>query len=150
VAHRMPLDDDLTFVLIVPDRVLTTSEARASLGATVAFRDATFNLGRLGLLLAGLADHRHLCPSAMDDRLHQTVRTVLFPEAPKLLEALLDAGAMASCWSGAGPSLLGVCLADTANQVARAARERLGDLGLPGSVYTLRPDHDGVTLVADD
>ena len=68
----------------------------------------------MGLLLAGLADHTALIAAATEDRLHQNARAKLFPEAPALLDGLLQAGALASCWSGAGPTLLGICTGDTA------------------------------------
>ncbi len=41
--------------------------------------------------------------TAGDDRLHQSQRARLFPEAPELLARLTKAGALMSCWSGAGP-----------------------------------------------
>ncbi len=47
----------LRFVAVVPDRQLATSRARGTLPDTVPHEDAAFNLGRLGLLVAGLADH---------------------------------------------------------------------------------------------
>ena len=105
----MPLDGGLVFVAIVPDRPLPTARARQALPQQVSRTDATFNLGRLALLLAGLADRSLLIREATEDRLHQDYRSPLFPEAPQLLARLVAAGALASCWSGAGPTLLGIC-----------------------------------------
>ena len=53
---------------------------------TVPHEDAAFNLSRLGLLIAGLADHSQLLATSGDDRLHQGPRSALFPEAPALLD----------------------------------------------------------------
>ena len=89
-------------------RSLATSDARRVLPDSVPRADATFNLGRIGLLLAGLAEPSVLTSATTGDRLHQDARTTLFPEAPALLAALVEAGALASCWSGAGPTLLGI------------------------------------------
>src|SRR5205085_288908 len=83
-----------------------------------------FNLGRMGLLVAGLGDGRLLVPEATADRLHQNQRSKLFPEAPRLLEGLVVKGALASCWSGAGPSLLAICDRGSAAQVRDAADGR--------------------------
>ena len=44
---------------------------------------SSFNLGRMGLLVAGLGDLDALVPEATDDRVHQPARTALFPEAPQ-------------------------------------------------------------------
>ena len=85
VQAPLPLHDDLAFVAIVPDRNLATPEARHVLPETLTRADAVFNLGRMGLLLAGLADPGHLIPEATADRIHQPARTSLFPEAPRLL-----------------------------------------------------------------
>ena len=62
-------------MVVVPDRPLPTAAARAVLPATVPHADAAFNLGRMGLLIAGLADRTVLLPEAGEDRLHQDART---------------------------------------------------------------------------
>jgi homoserine kinase len=146
VARRLPLDPDLRFVLLVPERDLATSEARAALPAHVPHRDAAFNLGRMGLMIAGLADHRNLVTAAGHDRLHQESRTRLFVEAPALMAGLTDAGALAACWSGAGPSLLAVTTAADVGTVAAAAAVLLAEQGVAGEVHRLRADVDGVTV----
>jgi homoserine kinase len=146
LAFGLPLDDALAFVVLVPDRTLPTKEARAALPATVPHADAGFNLGRMGLLLAGLADHRRLVHEAMEDRLHQTQRASLFPESVALLEGLRDAGALASAWSGAGPSLLAVCTADSVDAVQRAGERLLADHRVPGRSMQLAPDLQGLVV----
>jgi homoserine kinase len=143
---RMPLDPALALVAMVPDRQLLTAKARRALPVQVHREDATFNLGRMGLLLAGLADHRLLLREAAEDRLHQDYRSPLFPEAPKLLSVLLDGGALAACWSGAGPTLLGICLGADATAVAAAARAGLAEADVPGRVLELQPDLQGLVV----
>ncbi|HEX2039545.1 MAG TPA: homoserine kinase [Acidimicrobiales bacterium] len=146
VAARMPLDPDLAFVVLVPGRLLPTKRARAALPAQVPYQDATFNLGRMGLLLAGLADRRLLVHEATEDRLHQTARAPLFPEATHLLAGLVDAGALASCWSGAGPSLLGICDRHAAPRVRAAGDELLAAAGVAGKAVLLHADTEGLTI----
>jgi homoserine kinase len=146
VARRLPLDADLRFVVVVPERSLPTKEARAALPVSVPHADAAFNLGRMGLLIAGLADHRQLVAAATEDRLHQGPRSPLFPQAAGLLKGLVEAGALAACWSGAGPSLLAICTAATAAEVAQAARELLGDAGIAGAVTERAADVQGVVV----
>ncbi len=143
-AH-LPLSDELAFVVIVPDRNLATAVARSVLPETLSRADATFNLGRMGLLLAGLADPAQLVAEATDDRIHQSARSALFPEAPALLAALLEAGASASCWSGAGPSLLGIATKHAAETVRTRAEGALAAAGVPGRVLVLRADRQGLT-----
>jgi len=143
---RMPLDPLLVFVAIVPDRPLATSKARQALPLLVSREDAAFNLGRMGLLLAGLADSRLLMKEAAEDRLHQDYRSPLFPEAPMMLASLLTGGALAACWSGAGPSLIGICSEVDAPRVRAAASEGLIEAGVPGKVLILRADTRGLVI----
>ena len=150
VARRLTLDAGLAFVVVVPDRSLATAEARRVLPVLVPREDAVFNLSRLGLLVAGLADHRQLVAAAGDDRLHQGPRSALFPEAPALLEGLRMAGALTSCWSGAGPSLLGICVSSEAGALAGAARELMARLLIAGTVVELAPDLNGVQVTEEE
>lgn len=146
VARSLPLDPELRFVVLAPARQLATSAARQALARGLSLEDAVFNLSRMGLLIAGLAHHGQLIAEAGDDRVHQGQRSALFPEAPGLLAGLRSAGAITSCWSGAGPSLLGICLASEAPVVAARARALLAEAGLGGEVFDLAPDFAGVQV----
>jgi homoserine kinase len=144
VQAALPLADDLEVVAIVPDRNLATPEARGVLPDRLTLEEAVFNLGRMGLLVAGLADPAALRPAATEDRIHQGARTALFPEAPKLLAALVEAGALAACWSGAGPTLIGFVTPSTVEAVRAGAGAALAEAGMEGRVLSLRPDRRGL------
>jgi homoserine kinase len=146
VYRKLPLDPDLSFVVLIPEREVLTAAARTVLPQQVSRDDAVFNLGRLSLLLTGLADHSQLLPEAGDDRLHQDARAAVFPEAPALLTGLREAGALMACWSGAGPSLLAVCERASAPRLAEAAEALLEANGVSGGVRRLQPDQAGVTV----
>ena len=148
VATRLPLDPALVFVVLVPDRPLPTAEARSALPSEVSHADAAFNLGRMGLLLAGLADRRRLVSEAAEDRLHQGARGVLFPEAVQLMAGLLEAGALAACWSGAGPSLLAVCETVGAGRLRSDGERLLRRCGVEGRALLLPADLEGLTIEA--
>lgn len=146
VVNRLPLDPRIEVVVVIPDRELPTKEARAALPAAVPFEDATHNLGRMGLLLAGLADHTRLVPAAADDRLHQRQRSPLFPESVPIVAGLVDAGASMACWSGAGPTLLALCGPGRAGDVASAAEALLGSERVDGTVRRLQVDSVGLVV----
>lgn len=146
VAERLPLDSGLGFVVLVPDRQLATKAARSALPAMVPHGDAAFNLSRMGILIAGLADRTRLIAEAAQDRLHQPPRSALFPEAPALLAALVDAGALASCWSGAGPCLLAFCHLEDAAALRVVGEQLLARQGVPGIAIQLRADHLGLQI----
>ena len=146
VAVSLPLVPDLRFVVLVPLRPLSTAKARHALSPQVSHSDAAFNLGRMGVLLGGLADHRVLRKEATEDRLHQAARGPLFPEAHQLISGLVEAGALAACWSGAGPSLLGICTAAAGWRVREAGEALLAAAGVRGMALLLAPDHQGLVV----
>lgn len=147
VARRLPLDPGLVYVVVVPERTLLTKEARAVLPREVPLEDAVQNLGRMGLLVAGLADRSVLVPEAGEDRLHQEARASVFEQAPELLARLREGGAVLSTWSGAGPSMLGVCVSEQAAAATReAADAALLELGLAGRTLVLHADTSGLVI----
>lgn len=146
VAVPLPLDASLRFVVLVPATPLPTPTAREALPTDVPLADAAFNVGRVALLLAGLADSTRLQPAATDDRLHQPARVPLFPAAPRLLEGLVAAGARAACWSGAGPSLLAICDLEGAEGVQEAGARLLQAAGVEGRSLLLEADRGGLVV----
>lgn len=146
VGRRLPLDPALRFVIIIPDRHLRTSAARKVLPAKVPLDDAVFQLGRMGMLIAGMADHRLLVPTAAHDRIHQGQRGALFSEASHLLGAMVRAGALASCWSGAGPTLLGICTEHSVLRVLAAATAAMRELGVKGTAEQIESDLQGLVV----
>ncbi len=144
IARQLSLDDAWRFVVVVPDQELSTADARRVLPERVAFADAVHNLNALGLLIAGMADHRVFVDVSMDDRLHQPYREELLPYASSLLATLRGAGAAGSCWSGAGSSMLGLVTESSAASVAEAAKRFLTNHGVAGTVLTLRADRTGL------
>ncbi len=143
-VRGLTLDPLLRFVVVIPTKELRTKEARAALPAMVSHGDAVTNLGRMALLLAGLADHRVLMPTAFGDRLHQGYRSVLYPEAQPVMDAMVAAGALGACWSGAGAALLGVCVDDSVPAVVAAAEMEMERVRLPGAVEMIAADTRGL------
>lgn len=147
VATSLFLDPDLAFVVLVPDLRLSTHAARQALTSEVPRSDAVFNLGRLAWLIAALADGDYMQPEVMEDKLHQGQRTPLFPESRELLKALVDAGASAACWSGAGPTLLGIVNSqDKAERVRKAGEKAMIDAAIPGEALILEADTGGLQV----
>jgi len=139
----------LAFVVIVPDLALSTARARQVLPHEVSRESATFNLSRMALLIAGLADSRVLIGEATEDRLHQDYRSPLFPAAPKLMAGMAAGGALAVCWSGAGPALLGICQGTETAGVQSAATAALAEAGIPGEALVLHADMHGLIVDGD-
>ena len=123
---RLDPAPDLLPVVFVPAAALATAVARGLLPAEVPHRDAAFNAGRAGLLIAALTQpgltlhHRSvlLCAGTRD-RLHQGYRAPAMPAAAALVEHL-SALRIPVAVSGAGPTVLALTVG------AGAAREALG------------------------
>lgn len=95
-----------TLVLWVPTYTTSTSESRTSLGDSVAFADAVFNIGRTAMLVAALAaGDVGALRDATADALHQNQRLERVPLSREALECGLAAGAWCGWLSGSGPTV---------------------------------------------
>ncbi len=121
----------LKFLALVPDFELSTSAARAALPQSVSLKDAVYNLSHAAFLIKALeGGEPGLIRDAMQDRLHQDARFKLIPGAAELKARMENAGAIACCLSGAGPTLL--CLY-AEEDILSKAKEAIGK-SFPGLV----------------
>lgn len=144
VTQSLALDPTVAFLAVIPAETLSTAAARAALPASVSLADASFNLAREAMLLGGLADLTHLRAAATGDRLHQPHRDALFPLAVELRRAMLDVGCLATCWSGAGSTMLGVSTTADADSIAEALTAKLAATSAHCDVRVLLPDRRGL------
>ncbi|MGC8498074.1 MAG: homoserine kinase [Acidimicrobiales bacterium] len=142
----LALDPAWRFVVVIPEALLATADARAALPPRVDRADAVANLSGLAFVLAGLGDHRRFLAGAMADRLHQPFRAALFPQAESIMGALRDAGAVDACWSGAGTAMLGLATQDRAAAVAAATTRALARERIAARVEMLDPDRGGLVV----
>lgn len=134
-VHHLPVPD-LEIGLFVAGEPTPTEEARAVLSTHVPREDAVHNAGRLALLVHTLHTRDWaLLRSAMEDRLHQPARSVLYPWLGDVLEAAYSAGAWGAALAGAGPSVFAFTRRAKAQEIA----ERMaGAAGCPGTPITTR------------
>jgi homoserine kinase len=94
-------------LLAIPDKALSTEEARGALPALYSRADAVANIQNSMLLLAAFTQGRHeLLSAALEDRIHQPYRAPLCPLLPCLQELKGQSGVLGVALSGAGPSVL--------------------------------------------
>jgi homoserine kinase len=140
--QRLDLHESLLVVVGIPDATLQTSEARAALPETVGTDVAGRSLARLAFLVAGLADgNADTLSHAAGDELHEAPRAHLSPVTGELMQAATRAGAVHTCWSGAGPSALAFTTSATRGRVIGALSEVLGT---NGEVLALDVDIQGL------
>jgi homoserine kinase len=138
---------DLTAVVAVPDFAVSTTAARRALPEKVSHRDASFNVGRAGLLLGSLATGEYdLLRVAMQDRLHQPYRSRLVPGLEDVIEAALANGAYGACLSGSGPTILALSSETSASRVAPAMQAAFEARGVACRSWTLDVDLNGAQV----
>ncbi len=146
VGFELRIDPSIVLVAVIPDMGLSTKKAREVLPSQIPYEDASFNLGRMGMLIAGMAEVSQLVAEAGQDRLHQSQRTGLFPESKILLEQFIKAGSKTSFWSGAGPTLVGVAQYDKAQDIAAKMEQVVNNQRLKAKVDILQVDKKGLIV----
>ena len=110
-------------VVCVPSTAVATKKARGLLPESVPHVDAAFNAARAALLVQALTVRPDLLLEATEDRLHQPYRRPAYPRTTDLVAKLRAAG-IPSAVSGAGPTVLALATAGTAEKVAALAGAR--------------------------
>jgi homoserine kinase len=105
-AVRLELHPNFGIAVVVPDFLLSTTEARRVLPPIYSREDAIFNVQRSALLIAALSSgDTGAFPTALGDRLHQPYRFALVPGLEEITR-LHAPGLLGCTLSGAGPSIL--------------------------------------------
>lgn len=148
IVRPLVLDKRLVAVLIVPELEVPTERARAALPAQYDKGDAVFNLQRAVLLANSLGNAALLTPELFEDRLHQKQRCALFPESERIIQLLLDSGAIGACWSGAGSSILAFALRDSAGTIMHQVSSAVSDqLGVSHEASVVEFDRSGLSYL---
>ena len=107
-----------------PGEQLGDRRARQVLPRQYGRSDVVFNIGRVGLLAAALANGTvDRLGIASQDRLHQERRLVDLPESADALQKARDGGAYCAWLSGSGPTVAALCDPSTAGHLARQLPE---------------------------
>jgi homoserine kinase len=131
---RCEWDPAVKAVVAIPTIRLSTSEARRAMPRSIPIPDAVINLGALTLLLQGLrTGNGDLIADGLHDRIHEPYRWGLIQGGRAVREAALAAGAWGCVISGAGPSLLALAPASTAEAVSRAMVQTWAQEGVTSS-----------------
>ena len=109
-------------VLVMPDDVVPTADARAAMPATVPLADAVANVAAATQLVLGIErSDLALIARGLADRLHQPARTALYERSMRLLGTATELGAIGATISGAGPSVMLWCYWQDTGKVVDAA-----------------------------
>ena len=141
-TQQLPLAD-WEMVVVTPDLIWTTQEARDALPKQVPLADAVFNIGRVTLVTQALASgDLPLLREMMEDKLHQAYRLKNIRGAEASLNAGGDLGAAVAI-SGAGPSLIAFAKPDQLDDVKAAMLSSFRKAGVGAKARRLRPNLNG-------
>ncbi|MFW6251794.1 MAG: homoserine kinase [Halanaerobium sp.] len=116
--YKIDVEQELDFILVVPDFELKTEKLRRVLPKKVAYSSAISNLSRVSLLTAAFINRDYqLLKTAMEDQLHQPYRKKLIRGFDRVLQTAYDNGAYGAALSGAGPTIL-ACTSKNSDLIA--------------------------------
>jgi len=107
--YKIDVNQNINFILIVPDFELKTKKLREVLPEKLSYSDTIFNLSRVSLFTAAfINDEFQLLKEAMEDRIHQPFRKRLIKEFDQVIDNAISTGAYGAALSGAGPTIIAV------------------------------------------
>lgn len=159
---RVQVPHGLMCVVFCPDHTGETKELRDLLKAEVDIKDAIFNVGRAGLLVAAFATNNlDWLRAATEDALHQPQRAATHLHLRPLIQAALDAGAHGAALSGSGPAIIAFTSGRSGDVTAQKESERqelavaeallssADKAGVPGHVLVTKPVEHGGYVVSE-
>lgn len=137
---RVPVPEGLTMAVVTPAMELPTRQARAVLPREVPLAQLVHNAAHLAAFVSAChAGDLALLSRSLRDAVVTPARAPLIPGSQAALAAALDAGALGSSISGAGPSLFALCRSErAAHDAARAMTDAFARAGL-GATTVLSP-----------
>ena len=143
----------MRFVVMVPNFYLSTKEARRVLPTEIPMKDAIFNIGHAGMMVAALArGAEKFLDHAFEDALHQNYRAELIPGMFDVFAAAKQAGAYGAALSGAGPCLIAFVpeRKRCTDAVADAMRDAFRAHDVQARPLFLRLDTKGARIVNEE
>ena len=138
---RLPVPEDLMVAVATPAFELSTRVARAALPESAPLRSLVHSTANIAALVAACySGDLALLARSLDEDVVVPVRAALIPGAREVMRAALDAGALGSSISGAGPSIFALCHSEArARAVARAMAAAFLQYGRLGASTIVSP-----------
>lgn len=114
----------LAAVVVIAEWELPTAQSRGMLPEQVPHADAAYNAAHAALVATGIVTgDRELVAAGLHDRLHERYRAQAIHDFELVTAALLAAGCEGAVLSGAGPTILGLVMAEDDEQALARAHE---------------------------
>ena len=147
----VPVSEKIRFAVMIPPFELKTKEAREALPNSYSREDAVYNLSRSGLMTASLfSGELHNLRVAVQDKIHQPYRSGLIPNYDNVFRMSYELGSLGTYVSGAGPTIIAMVNAESAEEYAKNCVSHLADKGITGwRVELLSADPNGAQIVIE-
>jgi homoserine kinase len=144
---KFPAASSLQAVVCIPQKSLSTKEARRVLPSRVPLSAAVFTSSHVAFLLGALWKRNYPWLSfAMDDVLHQPARAALLPGLRDVIADAKKAGAYAygAALSGAGSSVIAFVKRSVAKNVGDMMQKRFASRGVASRWLALPLENKGI------
>ncbi|MCM8758285.1 MAG: homoserine kinase [Candidatus Omnitrophica bacterium] len=139
IWKKVPVRRKTTAVFFIPDKPFSTKQARDLLPDKVPLKDAVFNLSRACFVpFSFIEGNKEFLAVALEDRLHQPYRKIIYPHYDILYRAALDSGAAGCCLSGAGPSVVAFCF-DEPDRIVKKWTDVADKEKIEGKIKKVKP-----------
>ena len=146
----IPVPTGLSVVVAIPEFTLETKKAREVLPSDYPRHVVVHNLARASWAVrCFMSGDFETLATALDDRIHQPYRARLVPGFDLVREAACDGGALATCLSGAGPTVAAFCT-DYGEEIGTAMMQAFSSSGVPARYIVLEPDNQGLEVSVDE
>jgi homoserine kinase len=143
---KFPAPGQLRAVLCIPQKPLSTVDARRILPSRVPLSAAVFTSSHVAFLLGALWQKKYeWLGFAMDDVLHQPARAALLPGLKDAIADAKKAGAWGAALSGAGSSVIALTKPGAvAKRVGQRMQQRFASRGIPSRWVDLSLENKGI------
>ncbi|WP_404422495.1 homoserine kinase [Nibricoccus sp. IMCC34717] len=144
---RIPISDELVFVVCSPSVEVVTKESRGALPDQLPYFDAVKSINSATYLVAALAtrDYNSL-RHAVSDFMHEPYRLPRIPGGRAAIDAGIACGALTGWLSGSGSSVLCIARSGDERRIGEAMKAAFAAVGVPSEVRALRPDNVGMLV----
>lgn len=145
-AEKLKLSESLSFCALIPDFSLSTEVSRSVLPEKVPYKDAVFNLGRIGLLISAFGEgNADMIRIGCEDRLHEIYRSNLISNYSEIRAKCRELNAWGVFLSGAGPTIMAVISKDN-NDFINKITSYLNTLDNKWTALLLPVDNHGIVV----
>lgn len=148
--QKINVSERISFVSIIPNFRLSTSEAREVLPKEITLKDGIYNVGRASLLVAAISNENlELLRYACKDSFHEKYRSSLINGFNEVKEEVYRVGGIASYLSGAGPTIMAISTKEDM-EFSSKVKDFLNQRSLEWDVHELSVDKMGAIVLEGD